>query len=142
MTSYYDIVSYLDKMINMPISDEHINNLNNATVSLEGDRYIRFINQINYVVTERLRNIMDKVIDTVCERYLDLNELTLELNNIRSEVAFAQKITSINMIKEENKRNFWQSIIKNNNEIYEEIKKLYDEDDFLFLINGYIIKEN
>ena len=142
MTTYYELISFLDGLINKPISEENVAILNSANVSLTKDRYVRFIEQVNYLLTTRLRNSMDKVIDTVCERYLEPNELILELNNIRMEIAYMQKIVCTKLIKEENQKQFMVSLVKNNNEIFEEIKRLYTDEEFIIIIDGYFIKEN
>lgn len=142
MTTYYELIFFLDSMLKAPLTEDNIEKLNNANVSLTKDRYIRFINQVTNFMTQRLRNTMNKVIDTVCERYLDVNELTLELNNIRSEITYMQKLVNTKLIKEENRQMFYKSLVSNNNEIFNEIKSLYTEDEFILLLDGYIIKEN
>lgn len=142
MMSYYELVTLLDKMIESPVSDEYINTLNNANVSLTKDRYLRFIEQINYLLTKRLRNAMNKVIDLVCERYIEPNELVLELNNIRNEISYMQKVVTCNLVKKDNQEIFLKSIIKNNNEIFTEIRSLYTDEEFFLVIDGYFIKEN
>ena len=142
MMSYYELVTLLDKMIESPVSDEYINALNNANVSLTKDRYLRFIEQVNYLLTKRLRNAMNKVIDLVCERYIEPNELVLELNNIRNEISYMQKVVTCNLVKKDNQEIFLKSIIKNNNEIFTEIRSLYTDEEFFLVIDGYFIKEN
>ena len=48
MTTYYELISFLDGLINKPISEENVAILNSANVSLTKDRYVRFIEQVNY----------------------------------------------------------------------------------------------
>ena len=139
--TYYEVVKYLDELIIKPIDENYISELNNFEISLEGNRYYRFIGQINYVLTERLRNCMDNIIDKLDVSVQSKESLILELSNIHSEVEFLKKIISIKQIKEENKNEFIKSIIKNNNELLEKVKLYFSDEEYLRIIDGYKLKE-
>lgn len=139
--TYYEIVSFLDNMITKPIDSKLINELNNIEINLEGNRYYRFIGQINYVLTERLRLYMDRLIDKIKTMTFSKEDLILEMSNLTNEVDFLKQISAINLIKKENHKEFVKSIIKNNNELIEGIKEYFSDEEYLRIIDGYILTE-
>jgi len=136
--TYYEIVSLLDEMELKPINKDYIEKLNNANISLEGDRYLRFINQVNYLLTRRLKDYMNKITTLVCEVPLSTNELKMELEALKKEVEYNKKIACNNLVNKENQEIFLKSIIQNSNEIYKSICDLYQDEDAKRMISEYI----
>ena len=139
--TYYELVSYLDKMINNISSDDHIDVLNQANINLSGDRYYRFISQVNYLLTQRLKNLLDVLLDRCHSKNLSKEELTSELSRLTEEVNYLKKIIDINLIKNENRNEFIKSIIKNNNEIIDVLLEFYIDEEYKNIILGYKLKE-
>ena len=52
--TYYEWVNYFDKLKYNSISDENINQINNANILYTGDIKIRFLNHIVDVINYRL----------------------------------------------------------------------------------------
>lgn len=136
--TYFELISLLDEMEFKERNNEYIATLNNSNVSLVGDRYLRFISHVNYLLNSRLKEYMNKVITLVCDKALSKEELIIELEGVKLEVEYAKNIASIDLIKEENKIKFMSSINENENKIYKSIYDLYEDEEYKLIIKGYI----
>lgn len=140
--TYYELVSYLDSLIIKPITDREIEYLNNSMISLSGDRYLRFIEHLSYLITERFKTYLTNISDKMGDSYLDSQQLTIELSTLKEEVNIANKLSSIKLVKEENQKELKKSIIKGNNVIIDTIRTVFvSDEERLNVLNTYELKE-
>lgn len=142
--TYYELVNYLENLsTKSEILKSDIDFINSKEISLEGERYIRFINQVNYVMGERLFNFSDRVQERLMGPYLENDELSLLLSPLKDEIEYLKLLLNIKYIREENKKAYIKSIIEENNKILDRFKEYFDsDDDRLNIINAYYLEEN
>lgn len=140
--TYYELVSFLDTLITSPKDNKNINKLNNITISLEGDKYIRFLNQLNYTLNQRFKIFFDNILTKMSDSYMDSKKLTLELSELKNEASYAINLTNINLVKNENKSEFYKSIIKTNNNIINKICEFFNDEERIMICKSYLIKED
>ncbi|MBR4230972.1 MAG: hypothetical protein IKR74_02305 [Bacilli bacterium] len=140
--TYYELVNYLDDMITSPISDNDIDKIANADISLNGRRYDRFIVQVNYFMTERLGYILDNTISKIKNSTFSSDELALEMSIINNEIKLLKKFINVKHIKEENREAFKLSLKNNVNNMLGSLKSFFIDEEKIRIINQYVIKEN
>ena len=85
MNTYYELVTYLNSIINVEeLDDEIINNFKNYTLYLNGERYDRFINHLINLFDDRINNCYKYLYDNLIETN-DVKEFNLILSSIRNE---------------------------------------------------------
>ena len=140
--TYYELISYLDKMITSPINDSDIDKIANANISLNGMRYDRFIVQVNYFMTERLGFILDNMISKIKNSTFNADELALEMSIINNEIKLLIRFINIKHIKDENREAFKASLKNNVNNMLDSLKSFFIDDEKIRIIDQYVIKEN
>lgn len=142
--TYYELVTYLDSLTTKTeILQSDIDYINSKEISLVGERYIRFINQINYLMAERLFNFSDKVQDRLMGDYMEDDELSLLISPLANEINYFKLLLNIKYIREENKKAYIKSIVEENNKILDRFKEFFNsDDDRLNIINSYYLEEN
>ena len=140
--TYFALVDMLDKMITQPLSDEIIKSLNDADISLTSNRYYRFLAQVNYLIVERIKLFEAKITHVIYERSINKEELILELDGLNGEVNYLNKIIDVKLIKNENKNDLRNRVIENNNALVNNLKELFESDEYLEILDNYLIKEN
>jgi len=121
--TYYDWVESLEQLKNGPRNDTLLDTLYNNNIELVGNILYRFIIHINDVVRTRLKNALDSILLKMNTIYNDLNSLSLEIINIKKEIAFAKKIINLPSIPEENKKKFKETLQRFADEINEALEK-------------------
>lgn len=122
MTYYYWVES-LEQLKNGPRNDTLLDTLYNNNIELVGNILYRFVIHINDVVRTRLKNALDSILLKMNTIYNDLNSLSLEIINIKKEIAFAKKIINLPSIPEENKKKFKETLQRFADEINEALEK-------------------
>lgn len=141
--TYYELVSYLDSLINKPeIVDSDIDTINSKDISLTGTRYYRFIGQLNVLMTERLYNFRDNVEEKLGLDYMSSSDLILSMDPLRKEIEGCMKLLNIKYIKDENKNEFIKSIKKANNETIERLKEYFPDEERLNIMDSYMMEDN
>lgn len=140
--TYYELVTLLDNLITLPRSNENINKLNNFDINLEGDKYIRFLNQLNYTLNQRFKKIFDNILTKLGDSYLEANALTIELSELKNETSYAINLSNNKLVKNENKSEFYKSIIKTNNNILNKISEFFEDEERINICKSYLIKED
>jgi len=121
--TYYEWVTNLERLKSGPRDEALLESLYNNNIELVGNVLYRFILHVNDVVRTRLKNALDGILlkmDTICR---DLNALSLEVINIKKEIAFSKKIINLPVLPEENKNKFRETLQKFANEINEALEK-------------------
>ena len=123
MISYYDLVNFLESLVNEPRSDSIVERLNSLDVNLEGDRYFRFLDHLSLLIQDRLSNAYKNLLDKIPSIGNDDNRFSIEFKEYTDEVG--------------------RIIMQTNNKILDEIKKNYfDEDTFIMnTINNAYLEE-
>lgn len=115
--TYYEWVTVFDELKSGPRNEALLNNLYKKSIDLEGNILYRFIIHINDLVRTRLKNSLDSILYKIQSIYQDTNALSLEIINIKKELAFAKKITNLPVIPNENKNKFRETLQNFANEI-------------------------
>ena len=115
--TYYEWITAFDELKSGPRNEELLNNLYKKSIDLEGNILYRFIIHINDLVRTRLKNSLDSILYKIKSIYHDTNALSLEIINIKKELAFAKKITNLPVIPDENKNKFRETLQSFANEI-------------------------
>ncbi|MBQ7137042.1 MAG: hypothetical protein IJO43_03615 [Bacilli bacterium] len=121
--TYYDWVESLEQLKTGPRNDSLLDTLYNNNIELVGNILYRFIIHINDVIRTRLKNALDGILLKMSTIYNDLNSLSLEVINIKKEIAFAKKIINLPSIPEENKKKFKETLQRFADEINEALEK-------------------
>ncbi len=139
--TYYDLIKFLYGIIDAPIEYKNIEFLNSVDISLEGERYQRFIDQMTKVVSDRISNAINKIREKIISEYLDSNVLTLELSLIRNEIKYCIDLTKCLLIKPENQEEFTKSIIETNNSLTDVLMTFFEDDERKMIVNNLYIRE-
>lgn len=119
--TYYEWINYFDILKTGPRNEEILDKLYKSHIELQGNILYRFINQANGLVRTRLKNSLDSILFKLSNIYNDSNALSLEIINIKKELAFAKKITMLPVIPIENQKKFGETLLKFANEINDSI---------------------
>ncbi len=120
--TYYEWIHCFNKLKTGPRDEELLKQLYTSTISLDGNILYRFIKHINVLVRTRLKNSLDSILSKLEMIYHDNNALSLEIINIKKELAFAKKITKLPVIPKENQDKFRETLQKFANEINETLE--------------------
>lgn len=144
MISYYDLVNFLDSLSSEKTDNSIIDRLNSLNVSLDGDRYYRFLDHLSLLIKIRLTNQYDNLIN---ERDRISNDDRLfddEFKNYTDEVSLCFKIAGINLVHEENQIEIGRIIMNINNNLLNQLKDILNtnDEDILRIINNAYLEEN
>lgn len=127
MNTYYELVTYLNSIINLKeIDDEIINNFKNYNVYLNGERYDRFINHLINLFDDRINNCYEYLYNNLIETN-DVKEFNLILSSIRNESLRELELINVNFINDEDKEKLTNFIKANHNEIINRLKQQYNK---------------
>ena len=127
MNTYYELVTYLNSIINVEeLDDEIINNFKNYTLYLNGERYDRFINHLINLFDDRINNCYKYLYDNLIETN-DVKEFNLILSSIRNESLRELEFINVNFINDEDKEKLTNFIKANHNEIIDRLKQQYNK---------------
>ena len=127
MNTYYELVTYLNSIINLKeIDDEIINNFKNYTLYLNGERYDRFINHLINLFDDRINNCYEYLYNNLIETN-DVKEFNLILSSIRNESLRELELINVNFINDEDKEKLTNFIKANHNEIINRLKQQYNK---------------
>lgn len=121
--TYFEWIANLEKLKTGPRDENMLTHLYNSKIELEGNILYRFITHINSVVRTRLKNSLDGILVKMETIYNDTNALSLEVINIKKELAFAKRLINLPVIPEENKLKFKETLQKFANEINDVLEK-------------------
>lgn len=119
--TYYEWINNFDSLKQGPRNDLLLDNLYNSTIELDGNMLYRFIRHINNLIRTRLKNTLEDMLYKISNTN-DINILSLEIINIKKELAFAKRIINLPVIPSENKKKFSETLQKFANEINEAIE--------------------
>lgn len=119
--TYYEWINNFDSLKQGPRNDLLLDNLYNSTIELDGNMLYRFIRHINNLIRTRLKNTLEGTLHKISSTN-DVNLLSLEIINIKKELAFSKKIINLPIIPDENKKKFSETLQKFANEINEAIE--------------------
>ncbi len=119
--TYYEWINNFDSLKQGPRNDLLLDNLYNSTIELDGNMLYRFIRHINNLIRTRLKNALEDMLHKISNTN-DINILSLEIINIKKELAFAKRIINLPVIPSENKKKFSETLQKFANEINEAIE--------------------
>lgn len=119
--TYYEWINNFDSLKQGPRNDLLLDNLYNSTIELDGNMLYRFIRHINNLIRTRLKNALEDMLHKISNTN-DINILSLEIINIKKELAFAKRIMNLPVIPSENKKKFSETLQKFANEINEAIE--------------------
>lgn len=143
MISYYDLVNFLESLVNEPRSDSIVERLNSLEVNLEGDRYFRFLDHLSLLIQDRLSNAYKNLLDKIPSIGVDDNRFSIEFKEYTDEVSLDFSIASIKLVHEENQMQLGRTIMESNNRILDEIKRNYSGEDTFIMntINNAYLEE-
>ena len=127
MNTYYELVTYLNSIINVEeLDDEIINNFKNYTLYLNGERYDRFINHLINLFDDRINNCYKYLYDNLIKTN-DVKEFNLILSSIINESLRELEFINVNFINDEDKEKLTNFIKANHNEIINRLKQQYNK---------------
>lgn len=144
MISYYDLVNFLDSLSSEKTDNSIIDRLNSLNVSLDGDRYYRFLDHLSLLIKVRLTNQYDKLVNDRDRISNDDRLFDDEFKNYTDEVSLCFKIAGINLVHEENQIEVGRIIMDINNNLLSQLKDILntDDEDILRIINNAYLEEN
>ena len=138
--TYYEWVTYIDNLKYNSISDENINQINNANIAYTGDIKVRFLNHIVDVINFRLNEAVDNFLMKTNLVVQDKNNLILEISYIKNEMAIAKKLASVRHFENDTKNSLLENIKKFGDDMNEQIKSSFanlDDQEVLMIINNF-----
>ena len=137
--TYYEWVNYLDKLKYNSISEENINQINNANITYAGDIKVRFLNHIVDVINFRLNEAVDNFLMKINLVVQDQNNLLLEINYLKNEMLIARKLATIRHFDEDTKKALLENIYKFGTDMNNQIKLSFtniNNQDILMIVNN------
>ena len=137
--TYYEWVNYLDKLKYNSISEENINQINNANITYTGDIKVRFLNHIVDVINFRLNEAVDNFLMKINLVVQDQNNLLLEINYLKNEMLIARKLAAIRHFDEDTKKALLENIYKFGTDMNNQIKSSFtniNNQDILMIVNN------
>lgn len=125
--TYYELIVYLDTISNEVRSEKVLDKLNNLNIYLKGDRYFRFIDHLSNLIQDRLDNAFYSLKSKILAKHMNIDEFSLELEDLVNEIEFNIKIANIKIVENENKEELIKSIYKSNNSMLDAIKPYFDD---------------
>lgn len=148
MISYYDLVNLLDTISDEKQDNDIVLRLNSLEVTLEGERYYRFLDHLSLTIQDRLHNAYDALIKKIDEVKDDAkrdDELFYELFKMYTdEVSLCFQIASVKLVHEENQIELGRVIMNVNNELLHELTKYLksDNEEINHIIEDAYLEEN
>lgn len=144
MISYYDLVNFLETLSNDKNVDSIVERLNSLNVSLEGDRYYRFLDHLSLMIQNRLTNAFNELISEKEDIKNDDRLFEDKFKDYTDEVSLCFQIASIKLVNEENQIEVGRIIMNVNNTLLNQLKDVLDTDDedIIRIIDNAYLEEN
>ena len=139
--TYYELVKFLDGLINAPIDYKNIEFLNSVSIRLEGVRYERFLNQLEETIEERIRNVINKTRDKLLTETMNIDVLTLEASVVKNEIQYCLGLSKCLLVQPESQEEFVQSIIETNNNLIDTLMTFFDDEARKEVLSSLYLKE-
>ncbi len=144
MISYYDLVNFLETLSNDKNVDSIVERLNSLNVSLEGDRYYRFLDHLSLMIQNRLTNAFNELISEKEDIKNDDRLFEDKFKDYTDEVSLCFQIASTKLVNEENQIEVGRIIMNVNNTLLNQLKDALDTDDedIIRIIDNAYLEEN
>lgn len=144
MISYYDLVNFLETLSNDKNVDSIVERLNSLNVSLEGDRYYRFLDHLSLMIQNRLTNAFNELISEKEDIKNDDRLFEDRFKDYTDEVSLCFQIASTKLVNEENQIEVGRIIMNVNNTLLNQLKDVLDTDDedIIRIIDNAYLEEN
>ncbi len=144
MISYYDLVNFLETLCNDKNVDSIVERLNSLNVSLEGDRYYRFLDHLSLMIQNRLTNEFNELISEKEDIKNDDRLFEDKFKDYTDEVSLCFQIASTKLVNEENQIEVGRIIMNVNNTLLNQLKDVLDTDDedIIRIIDNAYLEEN
>ena len=144
MISYYDLVNFLETLCNDKNVDSIVERLNSLNVSLEGDRYYRFLDHLSLMIQNRLTNAFNDLISEKEDIKNDDRLFEDKFKDYTDEVSLCFQIASTKLVNEENQIEVGRIIMNVNNTLLNQLKDVLDTDDedIIRIIDNAYLEEN
>ncbi len=144
MISYYDLVNFLETLSNDKNVDSIVERLNSLNVSLEGDRYYRFLDHLSLMIQNRLTNAFNELISDKEDIKNDDRLFEDKFKDYTDEVSLCFQIASTKLVNEENQIEVGRIIMNVNNTLLNQLKDALDTDDedIIRIIDNAYLEEN
>lgn len=144
MISYYDLVNFLETLSNDKNVDSIVERLNSLNVSLEGDRYYRFLDHLSLMIQNRLTNAFNELISEKEDIKNDDRLFEDKFKDYTDEVSLCFQIASTKLVNEENQIEVGRIIMNVNNTLLNQLKDVLDTDDedIIRIIDNAYLEEN
>lgn len=144
MISYYDLVNFLETLSNDKNVDSIVERLNSLNVSLEGDRYYRFLDHLSLMIQNRLTNAFSELISDKEDIKNDDRLFEDKFKDYTDEVSLCFQIASTKLVNEENQIEVGRIIMNVNNTLLNQLKDVLDTDDedIIRIIDNAYLEEN
>lgn len=144
MISYYDLVNFLETLSNDKNVDSIVERLNSLNVSLEGDRYYRFLDHLSLMIQNRLTNAFNELISDKEDIKNDDRLFEDKFKDYTDEVSLCFQIASTKLVNEENQIEVGRIIMNVNNTLLNQLKDVLDTDDedIIRIIDNAYLEEN
>lgn len=144
MISYYDLVNFIESLGEEAYDKNIITRLNCLQVSLEGDRYYRFLDHLSLMIQARLNNAFNNLINELKNIKNDDKLFENEFKKYTDEVSLCFEIASVKFVHEDNLIELGRVIMNTNNELLDQLKKEIntDDEDIIDIIDKAYLEEN
>lgn len=144
MISYYDLVNFLETLSNDKNVDSIVERLNSLNVSLEGDRYYRFLDHLSLMIQNRLTNAFNELVSEKEDIKNDDRLFEDKFKDYTDEVSLCFQIASTKLVNEENQIEVGRIIMNVNNTLLNQLKDVLDTDDedIIRIIDNAYLEEN
>ena len=144
MISYYDLVNFLETLSNDKNVDSIVERLNSLNVSLEGDRYYRFLDHLSLMIQNRLTNAFNELISEKEDIKNDDRLFEDKFKDYTDDVSLCFQIASTKLVNEENQIEVGRIIMNVNNTLLNQLKDALDTDDedIIRIIDNAYLEEN
>lgn len=144
MISYYDLVNFLETLSNDKNVDSIVERLNSLNVSLEGDRYYRFLDHLSLMIQNRLTNAFNELVSEKEDIKNDDRLFEDKFKDYTDEVSLCFQIASTKLVNEENQIEVGRIIMNVNNTLLNQLKDALDTDDedIIRIIDNAYLEEN
>ena len=139
--TYYELVNFLYGLIDTPIEYKNIEFLNSVNITLEGERYQRFLDQLAIVVSERMSHVINNLKDKLVSEYLDANTLIIETSNLANEMKYCKSLCNTLLVKPENQKEFNTSIVDTNNKLVDAVLEFFNDEERKDIVKRLYMKE-
>ena len=144
MISYYDLVNFLETLSNDKNVDSIVERLNSLNVSLEGDRYYRFLDHLSLMIQNRLTNAFNELISEKEDIKNDDRLFEDKFKDYTDEVSLCFQIASTKLVNEENQIEVGRIIMNVNNTLLNQLKDVLntEDEDIIRIIDNAYLEEN